>query len=1469
MRRQCYGNLSNGFSLLSSGSLVFFITLAVILIGYPLFPVLINSVAKAQNEKPPADVKSPLSGFFSNPAVITFHNTGPFPSPCTPYPSTINVTGQGFILKVTVRLFGINHTFPDDIEVLLVSPSGQKVTLMGDAGGSPDSVNVNITLDDGAVSSLPDSGGLVSGTFRPTYFGTGNSGFPAPAPAGPYSTTLSAFNGMNANGIWSLYVVDDTIGDIGSISGGWGLSITTFADPCVLSCTASATATGTVGAPISFAASANQTGCGGAPTYDWNFGDGTAHSSQQNSTHTYAAAGNYSWTLTTNLPGATPCVRTGSIAISPPEQYCLTTSVPTGGGSISGNPSGSCHNRGSSVTLTASADSGFTFNGWSIDGVSFSSNPVLITMNRSKNVAAHFVPQTTSLYGNIGIKDESRTWELNGPGIVSLNVFARPTGGGNLFIANMQGSRYSFSNLPQGTNYDLSVVLTYKDIVSEDNLIDPGPFQLFGCAGGSFNKTSRRSINNLSPQSTPQLDIKFPPPLVMVHGILSCYNKWYENGDATNHWDNYARASGFITFTPNYHFDNDYTFAQRASEVKAQIESNLNSMTANPDGNYPPWFYIAHSMGGLVGRTLTGGEHKESSLVRSLKKLYILGTPNNGTDKAFGSLTFLSERSIQSLFNSDRWYPTFGGKEVRAYAGDDGWDFDTTSDSVVPIESVFNIDQANCSFNGERWSCTKNRHVMTIQERYLARFSHGQLGSSESRQLFFAGSILPDICSLSGFICAPSSASAKIIPFEPNETQELPVTLQIVTSQFKTLTANETQILPFTVGPTDLLVVDAFVSEGSVTFSLIDPSGQVIDFDSLPPTAGQHNSDELGEIFALSNPAAGEWNFKAVAGTSGATFKANAAEKSPIAFDGFATQPTLIRGQTSHLQGQWSGQATGIGSPTVTAKVADEAGMVIGTITFFDDGMHVDGAAGDGVFGGDTPALSNIGRYTITLGAQGVFNGQPFVRWAEASVDVISSIHRFTGSFSDGVYDSDQDDIFDLLRETVVVHVSAAGTYIVSADLEDAQGYFIDHAVGNLEATAIRAYSVDLEFDMNGVFCGQFSGPFSIKNLTLSDASTQKVIDIWNGTVTTQAYNGALFGCAAGAPAPVINGVQPGSLFPGSSRQIIINGKSFANGAQVSFGPEVNVSSVNRVSSSTLLVQASVSAMATPGQRSVTVTNPDGRSATATGLFSVTNDQPPAVSFNNLADQQVVNGVITVSATATDDLGVQRVEFYVNGTLVSTDMTFPYQFVWDTSSLANGPYTLAAKVFDTANQVTTSQINAVASCISACSPSSLFFQSRGGAGGVNVSAPGLCNWSLVSNDSWIVLISEGDGSGNSIISFEARENFTSSARVGSLNIGGRTITVFQNGTSADSCQYTISPTFNSFSATGGGGIIEVATGGDCGWQASSNVNWITITSGVAGIGSGTVGFSVSPNPGPSGREGIISIAGRTFSVKQK
>jgi hypothetical protein len=114
-----------------------------------------------------------------------------------------------------------------------------------------------------------------------------------------------------------------------------------------------------------------------------------------------------------------------------------------------------------------------------------------------------------------------------------------------------------------------------------------------------------------------------------------------------------------------------------------------------------------------------------------------------------------------------------------------------------------------------------------------------------------------------------------------------------------------------------------------------------------------------------------------------------------------------------------------------------------------------------------------------------------------------------------------------------------------------------------------------------------------------------------------------------------------------------------------------------------------------------------------------------------------------------------------------------------------------------------------------------------------------------------------------------RENFSGSARSDSLTIAGQTFTMIQDGGLGEDCSYSISPTSSSFSANGGTGTVNVSASERCAWQPVSNVSWITITSNAASIGNGVVSYRVDANPTSSGRKGTITIAGQSFSVKQK
>jgi len=168
---------------------------------------------------------SSLPFIYTNPLTVTIPDSGV----ADPYPSTISIPPMSAsILQAEVALHGIGHTFPDDVDILLVGPGGQNSILMSDAGGGTNVTDLELNFSDSALQYLPDITQLFSGVYLPTEYDSTDT-FPAPAPVGPYGTHLSVFNGLNPTGDWDLYVYDDTGGDLGLVADGWTLTLTLFA----------------------------------------------------------------------------------------------------------------------------------------------------------------------------------------------------------------------------------------------------------------------------------------------------------------------------------------------------------------------------------------------------------------------------------------------------------------------------------------------------------------------------------------------------------------------------------------------------------------------------------------------------------------------------------------------------------------------------------------------------------------------------------------------------------------------------------------------------------------------------------------------------------------------------------------------------------------------------------------------------------------------------------------------------------------------------------------------------------------------------------------------------------------------------------------------------------------------------------------------------------------------------------------
>jgi len=113
----------------------------------------------------------------------------------------------------------------------------------------------------------------------------------------------------------------------------------------------------------------------------------------------------------------------------------------------------------------------------------------------------------------------------------------------------------------------------------------------------------------------------------------------------------------------------------------------------------------------------------------------------------------------------------------------------------------------------------------------------------------------------------------------------------------------------------------------------------------------------------------------------------------------------------------------------------------------------------------------------------------------------------------------------------------------------------------------------------------------------------------------------------------------------------------------------------------------------TPGMYSVTAKAYDaaGNVGLSTVSVNVVNDvTPPTISHTAPLQGSSVSGLVTVSCNASDDVGITRVEFFVNGAMGAAVNTTPYSYSWDTKTVSNGSYTLTAKAYDAANNVATS-----------------------------------------------------------------------------------------------------------------------------------------------------------------------------------
>lgn len=347
------------------------------------------------------------------------------------------------------------------------------------------------------------------------------------------------------------------------------------------------------------------------------------------------------------------------------------------------------------------------------------------------------------------------------------------------------------------------------------------------------------------------------------------------------------------------------------------------------------------------------------------------------------------------------------------------------------------------------------------------------------------------------------------------------------------------------------------------------------------------------------------------------------------------------------------------------------------------------------------------------------------------------------------------------------------------------------------------------------------------------------------------------------APPPTITRITPSSRVAGSSGFTLeVIGTNFTIDSKVQWNESDRPTTY--VDSTKLTAQIPASDLTLPGKADVTVETPPPGGGTSNILsFTITQPQcnyalnPSTQVFSANGGGGSVNVTAPTGCAWTAQSNVNWIGI-TSGSSGNGNGTVNYLVSANFGTARSGSLIIAGQTFT---------VSQTAGCSYSLDPTSASFPATGATiplqGNVRVNTTSGCTWTAQSNAAWITITQGSSGNGSGTV-FYSLTNNGGSARSGTMTIAGLTFTVTQAG-----CNYSISPTsrFVSSPCQSTGSVSVIAAAG-CSWTATSNANWLSITSGSSGVGNGTVNYSVGINGVASQRTGTLTIAGQTFTLTQ-
>ncbi|MBJ6801436.1 Ig-like domain-containing protein [Geomonas propionica] len=381
-------------------------------------------------------------------------------------------------------------------------------------------------------------------------------------------------------------------------------------------------------------------------------------------------------------------------------------------------------------------------------------------------------------------------------------------------------------------------------------------------------------------------------------------------------------------------------------------------------------------------------------------------------------------------------------------------------------------------------------------------------------------------------------------------------------------------------------------------------------------------------------------------------------------------------------------------SQSVTVNVANDLTAPTVSLTSPGNNMTVSGSVNIAASASDNVGVSRVEFY-LNNALLSATNMAPY-SYAWNSKTVANGVYNLTAKAYDAAGNLGQSQVLtvnvsnDLIAPSValsspITGATVSGTVTVTASASDNVGvskveFYSNNVLQATVATAPYSYSWDTRTVANGSYTLVAKAFDAAGNATQSQSS---VVSVSNDTTApTVAVTSPTSGSTVSGTVTV---TASASDNVGVSKvEFYRNGALVATSSAAPYAYSWNTTAVAN-GSYTLTAKAYDAAG-----------NAGASQSTSVNVSNVTPDATaPTVAVTSPASGSTVSGTVTVTASASDNIGVSKVEFYRNGVLVATSSAAPYAYSWNTTAVANGSYTLTAKAYDAAGNAGISQSNAV------------------------------------------------------------------------------------------------------------------------------------------------------------------------------